>query len=145
MMKGTFFRYYAGTLLGPWRLAHNHVEGQWSTVQFSLGHISYAYFLDESAKNVKIPEPQRKRGGEKLLLPDLHPSPSPPSLLGLRQAAAVFTRHDGGGGVGIGSDGGGDRDKFGRKPQIKAALKKAAGFCRGSAKTLHEWNERASE
>ena len=32
-----------------------------------------------------------------------------------------------------GSDGGGDRDKFGRKPQIKAALKKAAGFCRGSA------------
>ena len=52
--------------------------------------------------------------------------------IGCLPPSAVFTRHDGGGG---------DRDKFGRKPQIKAALKKAAGFCRGSAKTLHELNE----
>ena len=33
---------------------------------FAWSHIcaSYAYFLDDSAKNVKIPEPQRKRRGE---------------------------------------------------------------------------------
>ena len=67
----------------------------------------------------------KDKRGKKLRSPD----PSP-----LRQAAAVFTRHDGGGG-------GDNRDKFGRKPQIKAALKKAAGFCRGSAKTLHESDE----
>ena len=98
-----------------------------SNTQFDFG--------PSGPKNAKGPTPiiaAVKGRGENALFPRSAPPPLPLSV-------AVFTRHDGGVG------GRGDHDKFGRKPQIKAALKKAAGFCRGSAKTLHELNERMNE